>query len=149
MENSVEVPQKTKNTAAVWSSNPAPEHLSGQTSKVEAAQSCLALWDPMDCSLPGSSVHGILQAVIREWAVIPFSRGYSPPRDWIWVSCTAGRFFLVWAPIYQKDKCTPGLTAALITIAKTWKQLNCPSTDDWIKMQNYIYTYDSILAIQS
>ena len=45
----------------------------------------------------------------------------------------------------QKDKCTPGLTAALITIAKTWKQLNCPSTDDWIKMQNYIYTQHGIL----
>jgi len=47
----------------------------------------------MDCSLPGSSVHGILQARILEWVVIPFSRGSSRPRDQTWVSCTAGRFF--------------------------------------------------------
>ena len=46
------------------------------------------------CSLPGSSVHGILQARILEWVVIPFSRGPSPPRDQTWVSCIAGRFFL-------------------------------------------------------
>ena len=45
------------------------------------AQSCLALCDPMDCSSPGSSVHGILQARILEWAAIPFSRGSSWPRD--------------------------------------------------------------------
>ena len=37
------------------------------------AQSCLTLCDPMDCSLPGSSVYGILQARILEWAAIPFS----------------------------------------------------------------------------
>ena len=37
--------------------------------------------DPMDCSLPGSSVHGILQARILEWVAMPFSRESSPPRD--------------------------------------------------------------------
>ena len=41
----------------------------------------------MDCSLTGSSVHGILQTRILEWVVIPFSRGSSRPRDWTWVSC--------------------------------------------------------------
>ena len=51
----------------------------------------------MDCSLPGSSVHGILQARILEWVAIPFSTGSSWPRDWTWVSCIAGRFFTVWA----------------------------------------------------
>ena len=44
--------------------------------------SCIRLWDPMDCSPPGSSVHGILQAGILEWVVIIFSRGSSWPRDW-------------------------------------------------------------------
>ena len=44
------------------------------TVKVLVAQSCLTLCDPMDCSLPGSSVHGILQARILEWVAIPFSR---------------------------------------------------------------------------
>ena len=42
-------------------------------------QSCLILCNPMDCSLPGSSVHGILQARILEWAAIPFSRDLSDP----------------------------------------------------------------------
>ena len=51
----------------------------------------------MDCSPPGSSVHGIFQARILEWIVIPISRGSSPPRDQTWVSCIAGRFFTVWA----------------------------------------------------
>ena len=47
----------------------------------------------MDCSPPGSSVHGILQARILEWVAIPFSRGISQPRDQTRVSRTAGRFF--------------------------------------------------------
>ena len=51
----------------------------------------------MDCSLPGSSGHGILQTRILEWVVIPFSRGSSWPRDGTQVSCIAGRFFIVWA----------------------------------------------------
>ena len=44
-------------------------------------QSCLPLCDPMDCSSPGSSAHGILQARILEWVAIPFSRGSSQPID--------------------------------------------------------------------
>ena len=43
----------------------------------EVAQLCLTLGDPLDCSLPGSSVHGILQARILEWVAISFSRGSS------------------------------------------------------------------------
>ena len=49
----------------------------------------------MDCSPPGSSVRGILQARILEWFAISFSRGSSSSRDWTQVSCTAGRFFCV------------------------------------------------------
>ena len=53
------------------------------------AQWCLTLCDPMDCSLLGSSVHGILQAIMLEWVAIPFSKGSSQPRDqtrisWHW-----------------------------------------------------------------
>ena len=44
-------------------------------------QSCLTLCNSMDCSLPGSSVHGILQARLLEWVAISFSRGSSQPRD--------------------------------------------------------------------
>ena len=47
----------------------------------EVTQSCLTLCDPVDCSPPGSSVHGILQARILEWGAIAFSRGSSRPRD--------------------------------------------------------------------
>ena len=42
-------------------------------SQSEVAQSCLTLCDPMDCSLPGSSVHGIFQARVLEWGAIAFS----------------------------------------------------------------------------
>ena len=51
----------------------------------------------MDCNLPGSSVHEILQARILEWVTVPFSRGSSQARDQIQVSHIAGRFFTVWA----------------------------------------------------
>ena len=49
--------------------------------KVKVAWSCLTFSDPMDCSPPGSSVHGILQARILEWVAISFSREFSQPRD--------------------------------------------------------------------
>ena len=55
--------------------------------KVFIAQSCLTLCKSMDCSPPGSSVHGILQARILEWIAIPFSRGSSWPRNQTGVSC--------------------------------------------------------------
>ena len=51
------------------------------------AQPCLTLCDPMDCSPPGSSVHGSSQARILEWVTISFSRGFFWPRDQTWVSC--------------------------------------------------------------
>ena len=53
-------------------------HLLASISDSEVAQSCPTLWDPMDCSLPGSSVHGILQARILEWVAIPFFPGDRP-----------------------------------------------------------------------
>ena len=56
----------------------------------EVAQSCLTLCDPVVCSLPGSSVHGIFQARILEWVAISFSRGSSRPKNRTWVSCIAG-----------------------------------------------------------
>ena len=51
----------------------------------------------MDCRLPGSSVQGILQLRILEWAVISFSKGSSQPRNQTQVSCIVGRFFTNWA----------------------------------------------------
>ena len=55
------------------------------------------LCDPMDCSLPGSSVHGILQARLQEWVAIPFFSRSSQPIDQSQVSCIAGKFFTIWA----------------------------------------------------
>ena len=65
-------------------------------SESEVAQSCPTLHDPVDCSPPGSSVHGILQARILEWVAISFSRGSSQPRDQTggpYISCI-GRWVL-------------------------------------------------------
>ena len=63
---------------------------------VLVTQSCPTLFDPMDCSLPGSSVHRNLQARTLEWVSVFFSRGSSRPRDRTQVSCIAGRFFALW-----------------------------------------------------
>ena len=56
------------------------------------AQSCLIFCNPLDCSSPGSSVHGTLQARILEWVAISSSRRSSPPRDLTCISYTAGFF---------------------------------------------------------
>ena len=63
--------------------------------KVLVAQSNLTLGNPMDCSPPGSSVHGMLPARVLDWAAIRSSRGPSRPRGQTPVSCTAGRLFTV------------------------------------------------------
>ena len=55
------------------------------------------LWDPMDCNLPGSSVHGISQARILVWVTISFSRGSACPRDQIHISCTGRGILYCWA----------------------------------------------------
>ena len=61
-------------------------------------KSCRTLWDPMDWSLPDSSVHGISRVRILEWVAITFSRGCSQPRDWPQVSWEfiAGGFYTIW-----------------------------------------------------
>ena len=58
-------------------------------------QSCPTLYDPMDYSPSGSSVHGILQARVLEWVAMPSSRGSSQPRDQTQVSHITGRFFTI------------------------------------------------------
>ena len=73
-----------------------PSLLCNCKSKVVVAQSCPTLWDPMDCSPPGSSIHRIFQARILEWVTISFSRRSSWPRDWTPVSCLAGRLCIIW-----------------------------------------------------
>ena len=74
--------------------------------KVLVAQSCLTVCNPMDCSLPDSSVHGILQARILEWVAIPSSRWSSQLRDWTQVSYFTGRFFIIWAIREPSELCS-------------------------------------------
>ena len=74
---------------------------------VLVTQACPTLCHPMDCSPPGSSVHGILQARILEWVAIPFSRGSSWSRDRIQFSYIAGRFFTLWATREAQDTVNP------------------------------------------
>ena len=81
-----------------WSGLPLPSPtFSDELKWSEVAQSCPTLCDPMNCSLPGSSIHGVFQARVLEWVAISSSRGSSQPRDWTRVSRIAGRHFTIWA----------------------------------------------------
>ena len=83
--------------------------------------SCVRLCNPMNCSLAGSSVHGIFQARMLEWVVISFCRESSQPRDWTWVSCIAGRILSGWA--------TRNLTVWITTnCRKFWKRWEYQTT---------------------
>ena len=68
--------------------------------QAQSLQLCLIVYDAMDCSLPGSSVHGILQARILEWIAIPSSRGSSKPRDQIHISYVS--FIGRWVIYHQR-----------------------------------------------
>ena len=61
-------------------------------SESEVTQSCPTLSDPMDCSLPGSSVHGIFQARVLEWGAIAFSKGKELPTPVIWLGESHGQY---------------------------------------------------------
>ena len=106
---------------------------------VLVAQSCPTLWDPMDCSPPGSSVHGILLATILEWVAIPFSRGSSWLKDQTKVSCIAGRFFTIWAikevivmsyPIATRSFLALGPPSSMAGSQPTHPKAKCD--DQWI-----------------
>ena len=63
--------------------------------KVLVVQSCPTLCNPVDCSPPDSSAHGILQARLLEWVAMPYSRGSCKPQNRTQISCIAGRFFII------------------------------------------------------
>ena len=73
--------------------------------ELKLAQSCLTLCDPMDCSPPGSSAHGILQARVLGWVATPFSRGSSQPKDLTRVSCITGGFINICATREAQKTC--------------------------------------------
>ena len=107
--------------------------------KVLLAQSCPTLWDPMNCSPPGSSVHGILQARIMEWVATAFSRGSSRPRDQIQVSHIAGRFFTIWAT--RETWLTRG------TNSKESKACELPDRGLWLDWQTGAYMFVALLEM--
>ena len=76
----------------------------------------------MDCSPPGSSVHGILQAGILEWDVMLSARGFSQLRDWTWVPGTAGRLFTIWATVLQLSCFHPSLFLPSLLCHRCWSQ---------------------------
>ena len=94
------LPLECKVRAPVFGSTLAPGDWLGHycREKVSVTQSCLTLFNPMDCSPSGSSVHGDSPGKILEWVAITFSRGSSQPRDGTQVSCTVGGFFTILAP---------------------------------------------------
>ena len=89
------------------------------------------LCNPMDCSLPGSSVHRILQSRILQWVAIPFSRGFSWPRDWTQVSHMQADSLpseLPGKPMVLKELLSssqPWLYISLLPSAYLWKS-PCP-----------------------
>ena len=110
--------------------------------KKEKSLSHVRLWNPMDCSPPGSSIHGIFQARVLEWVAISFSRGPSQPRDRTQVSCIADRHFTLWATrkssLLEKEMATyssilawnipwmeePGRLHTVHGFAKSWTRLS-------------------------
>ena len=75
----------------------------------KSLQSCPTLCNPMECSLPGSAVHRIIQARILEWVVVPISRGSSQPRYQTQVACIEGGFLTIWATWEVPSNQYPGL----------------------------------------
>ena len=85
--------------AALWESLSSDERLLFQRQTISPEACMHAQWDPVDCSPPGYSVHGILQARILEWVATPSSRGSSWPRDRThasWISCTGRSILYHW-----------------------------------------------------
>ena len=116
----------------------------------EAAQSCPTLGNPMDSNLLGSSVHGILQARIREWVAISFSRGFSQPRDRTSVSHIAGRRFTVWTTrqVLFAFKILPQIYSSMRSKnlcdkkwqkKKIWIENKIPHQNNFIKTKIYIF----------
>ena len=102
------------------SREPSPTAHKELTHSLTHAQSCPTLCHPIDCSPPGSSVHGISQARILEWVSISFSRGSSQPRNWTWVfhGFCIGRWVLYHCVIWKVRK---EMNAAIILLS--WRTI--------------------------
>ena len=101
----------------------------------------------LDCSLPGSSVHGIFQTRVPEWVAIAFSGRtvqrflkklkielpYYPAIPLLGLCLEKTKMLI------QKDTCSPMFMETLFTISKIWKQPKCPLTDEWMKKMRCTY----------
>ena len=125
-------------------------------------QLCLTLGDSMDCSLPGSSIHGIFQARILEWVAIFISRGSSPPRDQTRVSHIVGRRFTSWTTrkvfSWEKEMATHSSILAwripqgdcrstVHGVAKNWSDRTEKLTHTQLKIKNY--TLDNSRVVEA
>ena len=110
-------------------------------------QSCPTLCDPVGCSLPGFSVHRILQARILEWVAISFSRASSQPRDQTQVSCIACRFFTSETPgkpTYQWYFCYSSLNGLRLCYSKTQQTMTPQSI---VPILNRLWSLGDVLVI--
>ena len=119
--------------------------------RAKLLQSCLTFCDPVNCSLPGSSVHGILQARLLEWIAIPFCRESAWTRVQTQVSCISGRFFTSEPPgswetsylgFYLVFRTMGKRATYITTVGKLkiwWKTFQWP----W-QVQIYLYMYNCI-----
>ena len=84
--------------------------------------SCLTLWDPMDCSPPGFSAHGIIPAKIVEWVAISSYRRSSLPRNWTLISCisSVSRWILHQLSHVGKASLVARMVKNLRAMQKTW-----------------------------
>ena len=100
----------------------------------DITQLCPTLCDPMDCSLPGSSVQGIFQARVLEWVDISFSRGSSRPRDLTQIFRNVGRRFTIWATPEMSGVKMGGLNDYTAASASNWMQATCSKEHkSWVK----------------
>ena len=135
----------------------------------EVSQSCLILSDPMGCSLPGFSVHGILQARILEWIAISFSRGSSWPRDWThfsyiscigrtkalqkskmlttWWSILHSREELTYRPTEAPEETTWGQIKGIQALHTPWSLSETPPLNYCYKMHQGPLGWDTLLFL--
>ena len=106
-------------------------YIYGGVSGAKLLQLCLTPCNPMECSLAGSSIHGILQARILEWAAMPFPRGSSQPRDWICISYVS--YISRWV-LYHRYHLESGIEAG-------YSPQGCKQLDMNKKLSTHIYIH--------
>ena len=113
-------------------------------SESEVVHLCLTLCDPIDCSLPGSSIHGVFQARILEWGAISFSRWASQLRGWTQFSSIVGSCFTIWA---TRDV----FFRVPTSVSQGWEQKDKQSFYNWnfemIIIIRWLWMYTMLMAL--